>query len=65
MTKNSIQESFHRLLLWRERHIPEKTFVVILALVVGTLGGFCGVASEMVDLGDSPVCHLGSGDDRR
>lgn len=43
MTKNSIQESFHRLLLWRERHIPEKTFVVILALVVGTLGGFAAL----------------------
>lgn len=43
MTKDSIQESFHRLLLWRERHIPEKTFVVILALVVGTLGGFAAL----------------------
>lgn len=34
---------FHRVLLWRERHIPEKTFVVVLALIVGTLGGFAAL----------------------
>lgn len=36
-------DTFHRLLLWRERHISEKTFVVILALIVGTLGGFAAL----------------------
>lgn len=34
---------FHRLLLWRERHISEKAFVVVLALIVGTLGGFAAL----------------------
>ena len=34
---------FYRVLLWRERHIPEKTFVVVLALIVGTLGGFAAL----------------------
>ena len=34
---------FRKLLLWRERHISEKAFVVILALLVGTLGGFAAL----------------------
>lgn len=34
---------FHRVLYWREHHISEKAFVVILALVVGTLGGFAAL----------------------
>ena len=34
---------FRKVLLWRERHISEKAFVVILALVVGTLGGFAAL----------------------
>ncbi|MDE6491225.1 MAG: chloride channel protein, partial [Muribaculaceae bacterium] len=33
---------FMRFLRWRERHIKEKTFVMILALVVGV---FCGIAA--------------------
>ena len=32
-----------RLLLWREKHLPEKTFVVILALVVGIASGLAAV----------------------
>lgn len=36
-------ERFRRLLLWREKHISEKTFVVILALLVGALGGFAAL----------------------
>ena len=31
------------LLLWREKHIPEKTFVVLLALVVGITAGLAAV----------------------
>ncbi len=38
-----IGDNFHRafmaLLVWREHHIKEKTFVIILALIVGVLGG--------------------------
>ena len=37
------KDIFHKLLLWRERHVPEKTFLVILALIVGTLGGFAAL----------------------
>lgn len=34
---------FRRVLLWRERHVSEKAFVVVLALIVGTLGGFAAL----------------------
>ena len=32
-----------RLLMWRERHLPDKTFVVLLALIVGTASGLAAV----------------------
>ena len=32
-----------RLLMWRERYIPDKTFVVLLALVVGIASGLAAV----------------------
>lgn len=32
-----------RLLIWREKHIPERTFVMILALVVGIACGFAAL----------------------
>ncbi len=31
------------MLLWREKHIPEKTFVVILAIVIGLVSGLAAV----------------------
>ena len=37
------RSTFHKLLMWRERHISEKAFVVVLALIVGTLGGFAAL----------------------
>ena len=33
----------YRFMLWRERHIDEKTFVIILALIVGVLCGFAAL----------------------
>ena len=32
-----------KLLMWREKHLPEKTFVVMLALVVGIASGLAAV----------------------
>lgn len=32
-----------RLLVWRERHLPDKTFVVLLALIVGITAGLAAV----------------------
>ncbi len=36
---DNFQRAFMALLVWREHHIKEKTFVIILALIVGVLGG--------------------------
>ncbi|MDE6418229.1 MAG: chloride channel protein [Duncaniella sp.] len=38
-TLTAFEKGFFALLAWRERHIKEKTFVIILALIVGILGG--------------------------
>ena len=38
-TGESVENLFMKFLVWRERHIKEKTFVSILALIVGILGG--------------------------
>ena len=37
------QEWLSRVRQWRENHIKEKTFVVILALVVGAVSGLAAV----------------------
>ena len=34
---------FLRVLQWREKHIKEKTFILILALIVGVAGGFAAL----------------------
>ena len=34
---------YMRMLMWREKHIKEKTFVLILALLVGVLSGFAAL----------------------
>lgn len=40
---DAVEAAFMKLLLWRERHIKEKTFVIILALAVGILGGLAAL----------------------
>lgn len=40
---DAVEAAFMKLLLWRERHIKEKTFVIILALAVGVLGGLAAL----------------------
>ena len=34
---------FMRLLRWREHHVPERTFVVVLAIIIGVLSGLAAV----------------------
>ncbi len=41
-TPHRSNDWFTSLLMWRERHIQEKTFVIILALIVGIV---CGIAA--------------------
>ncbi len=38
-----LHDAGFRFMLWRERHVSEKTFVMILALVVGVLCGFAAL----------------------
>ena len=40
----SVHEMWLRFLVWRERHIKEKTFVIMLSLVVGLIAGFAAMA---------------------
>ena len=44
-------EWWQKIVYWRETHIKEKTFVIILALVVGILGGFAAILL-------TPLIHL-------
>ena len=40
---NNLHDAFMALLVWRERHIKEKTFVIILALLVGIVAGIAAL----------------------
>ncbi len=39
-THNKFTEWWMRVVIWREHHIKEKTFMIFLALVIGIFGGF-------------------------
>lgn len=39
-TLEKIQELFYKLLLWREKNIKEKNFILIVALIIGIITGF-------------------------
>lgn len=41
--QNRANEIFMKVLMWREKHIGEKTFVIILALVIGVSAGLAAV----------------------
>ena len=43
MAANERDGWWKRLLIWREKHIPDKTFVVLLALIVGITSGLAAV----------------------
>ena len=42
-TGQRFHNAFMALLVWRERHIKEKTFVIILALIVGIVAGMAAL----------------------
>ncbi|MCH5325617.1 MAG: chloride channel protein [Duncaniella sp.] len=44
IVNNRFDRWFHAMLLWREKHIKEKTFVIILALMVGIVAGSAALA---------------------
>lgn len=37
---NALTRAWFKIVLWREKHIRERSFLVVLALVVGIVGGF-------------------------
>lgn len=39
----ALHNFFMSIVLWREKHIQEKSFVVVLSLIVGVLGGFAAL----------------------
>lgn len=41
--KRNVATWFIKMLQWREKHIKEKNFILILALVVGVFGGFAAL----------------------
>lgn len=42
------QETFLRFLMWRERHIKEKNFVLILAFFVGIFSGCAAIVLKFL-----------------
>ncbi|MDE5968704.1 MAG: chloride channel protein, partial [Muribaculaceae bacterium] len=43
MTREAVSKMMLRFLVWRERHIKERNFVLILAFFVGAVGGFAAL----------------------
>ena len=41
--KRNVSAWFLKMLQWREKHIKEKNFILILALLVGVFGGFAAL----------------------
>ena len=43
-----IRGPYMKMLQWREKHITERNFVLILALVVGLLSGFAALLLKLI-----------------
>ena len=54
-THNRFTELWLVLVRWRERHIKERNFVIILALVVGVI---CGFAAQLLKFLIHTIAHL-------
>lgn len=46
--RRCVADVWQHILLWRERHIKEKSFVIVLALITGVLGGFAALLLKML-----------------
>lgn len=42
-----INDAFMRFLVWREKHVKERTFIIFLALIVGIFGGLAALLLKM------------------
>lgn len=54
-SNNIFTQTWFRVVLWRERHIKERNFVIFLALVVGVL---CGFAAQLLKYLIHIIQHL-------
>ena len=48
MTNRRLRNTYHRLLRWRENHISEKNFILILSLLVGIFTAFAGLLLKWI-----------------
>ena len=48
MTNRRLRNAYHRLLRWRENHISEKNFILILSLLVGIFTAFAGLLLKWI-----------------
>ena len=48
MTNRQLRNAYHRLLRWRENHISEKNFILILSLLVGIFTEFAGLLLKWI-----------------
>ncbi|MDE6632709.1 MAG: hypothetical protein K2K23_06890, partial [Muribaculaceae bacterium] len=54
-THNRFTEWWAEVVQWRERHIKERNFVIILALFVGVI---CGFAAQLLKYLIHTIAHL-------
>lgn len=50
-----LHDAFMRFLIWREGHISERNFTIVLALIVGV---FCGLAAMVLKMAIHGISHL-------
>ncbi len=51
---NRLTRAWFKVVLWRERHVRERTFVILLALVVGII---CGFAAQLLKFLIHTISH--------
>lgn len=53
-THNNLTEAWMRIVIWRQRHINERTLLIILALIVGVV---CGFAAQLLKFLIHTISH--------
>ena len=43
-----VQEAFFKFLMWRERHVKERTFILFVAFLVGIFGGLAALLLKLL-----------------
>lgn len=45
--ENGLHEMFMRFLLWREKHVNDRTFILFVAFLVGIFGGLAAIVLKV------------------